>query len=430
MKRSGPDGSEEHELDLNILTSPAGKKYILINAEPLEKDVEGPSALIGKGAFGTITFALSSDGKPLAAKLLTLDRRDRNYPAIRAEINKECEIMRHLGREADLIEVKGEDPSKVMIYVMQTYIAGRSLASYFKHLIEKSKATEMIDNPGAKVLLLNEAITAFIATFEATQALHDKGVIHGDLHNGNVLYNSQTKLAKVIDFGMSYLLPPGQDIVYDSSEVVMTNMHRAPETVNFAEHRKGRKERLYERSSDGFSLAIDFCVDFDFTEIAPEIVNQEVVELVRIFKELSQEKLLGGTGRKEDRISLNEAVKRIREIQDKLEMRIMQEKLFEVKAPEIEEIATRFRELNTFKLQAQKAGLPPDIKDKIKELAIEMAKRREQKENKENEIQTPRSKTIAHHHSKERAELETKRSKLTSSQEEKRGKPKVPPAKL
>ncbi len=427
MKRSGPDAIEELELD--TITSPAGKKYILIPAAPLEEGVQGPTAFIGKGSFGTITVALTSDGKALAAKLLTLDRRDSEYPALRAEIEKECEIMRHLGREADLIEVKSEDPSKVMLYVMQSYIAGKPLASYFTSLIEKSKTPEIIDNPGAKVLLLNEAITAFIATIEATQALHEKRVIHGDLHNGNVLYNPQTKSAKVIDFGMSYILSPGKDRVYDSSEVKITNMHRAPETVQFAQHRLGKKERMYDKSSDGFSLAIDFCVDFEFAEhLAPEIVNQEVVELMKIFKELSQAKELGGTGKMEDRIPLDLVLKRLRAIQDKLESRIIQEKLFEIKAPVIEEIADRFREINTFKRQAQKAGLPPDIKDKIRELAGEMRRRREQKEEQKLEVQTPRAKAIAHHHARERAESDTQAGKENKTETPAEKKQKTPPS--
>lgn len=422
MKRSGPT----EDLDVNTITSANGKSYVLIYGQPLGEGVEGPTAFIGKGAFGTITIAMTTDGTPLAAKLLTLDRRDNDYPALRAEIEKECAIMQHLGREADLIEVKSEDPNKVMLYVMQPYIRGIPLALFFKQLIDKSQTPELKNNDAAKVLLLNEAISAFIAAIEATQALHAKGVIHGDLHNGNILYSPATKLAKAIDFGLSYILPSGKKRVYDSSEVKITNMHRAPETVIPAMHRQGRGlERVYDRSSDGYSLGIDFCVDFEFSEyLAPAIANQEVVALMKIFKELSQEKQIGGTGRIQDRISLAEALQRLKVVQDRLEMRIIQERLFEIKSPVIQDIATKYQELNTFKEQARKAGLPADIKGKIKELAKEMQRRREVQP----EPVTPRAKAIAHHHAKERNESDS-RAKLKSSLEN-RDKKNTPPARL
>ncbi len=363
MSLHGSDGSN----DLTQITSPTtGAKYVLMSAEPLPLGTEGPTTFLGKGAFGTVSIAITEDMVPLAVKKLTLDKTAPNYAATIAEIDKETQIMRHLGRPADLIMQDTADPNKVEIYVIQPFIAGMELQKYFEQLVDKNAALKSTDTIG-KLSLLKEAITSWIATMEATQQLHAANVIHGDLHPGNVLYDPISKQATIIDFGMSHQLEPGQEKSYVAEEAMVSNYHRAPETRTLEERRDGHPpERVYDKSTDVYSLAIDFGVTSDFSDAyAPDAAGKEVAQIFKLCKELSQASELGGNNDPSRRISLEEGIARLKAIQSQVDIRIWQQ-LYVFPRAEIQQLAEQKMAVNSLQQQILAQQLPPNIKQEIK----------------------------------------------------------------
>lgn len=357
------------------ITGTDGASYILLDPKPLPPGTEGPTTFLGKGAFGTVSIAITEDMVPLAVKKLTLDKTAPNYAATIAEIEKETRIMRHLGRPADLIVQETTDPNKVEIYVIQPFIAGMELQKYFEQLNARN-ADLGDDNVIGKLNLLKEAITSWIATMEATQQLHAANVIHGDLHTGNVLYDPISKQATIIDFGMSHQLEPGQEKSYTTEESPMQGFHRAPETFELKERRDGHPpERVYDRSTDHFSLAIDFGVASDFSEhYAPDEAGKEIAQIFSLCKALSQEPILGGNGDPSQRISLEEGIARLKGIQSQIDVRIWQQQYVFPRA-EIQQLAKQKMAVNSLQQQILAQQLPPNIKQEIKEFSKLIKKR-------------------------------------------------------
>lgn len=348
------------------ITGTNGASYILLNPEPLPPGTEGPTTFLGKGAFGTVSIAVTEDMVPLAVKKLTLDKTAPTYAATIAEIDKETQIMRHLGRPADLIVQDSDDPNKVEIYVIQPFIAGMELEKYFQQLNTRSAALGE-DNVVGKLNILKEAINSWIATMEATQQLHAANIIHGDLHTGNVLYDPTSKQATIIDFGMSHQLEPGQEKSYTQEESPMHGFHRAPETRILEERREGHPpERVYDKSGDVYSLAIDFGVASDFSEhYAPDTAGKEVAQIFKLCKELSQAMELSGNSDPSRRISLEEGIARLKAIQGQLDVRIWQQQYVFPRA-EIKQLAEQKMAVNSLQQQILAQQLPPNIKQEIK----------------------------------------------------------------
>ncbi|MGE3318506.1 MAG: protein kinase [Candidatus Berkiella sp.] len=345
-------------------------QYTLLPAELLPKEVAGPTAFLGKGAFGTVSIAFNQDGVPLAVKTLTLDKSSSEYPKLIDEIKKEIRVMKHLERNADFIIQESPDSNKVQVYVIQPYIRGMEVEKYFKELDQRAKELPPDDVKG-QLLILKDAMNCWIACLEATKELHKKRVIHGDLHNGNLLYDPSNIQATLIDFGMSHILQADEEAVYVEEEAIISNYHRAPETRLLAARRAGHPpERKYDVSTDAYSLAIDFGVTSEFTEkYAPDFAGREVAQIMKLFKELSQEPILGGNDKPTDRLSLNQAIERLSAIRAQLDIRLIQKSLFAIPEQEIKDIARKHAEANNLNRQILEHQLPVNIKAEIKQLA-------------------------------------------------------------
>ncbi len=388
----------------NYITSSKGEKYLLLPSVSLPEDEYGPSAFLGKGEFGTVSIAINRHGLPFAVKTIDIDKGNASYKKNIAEVEKEFGIMRHLGWHVDMVQPEEQpSPNMTRIYVLQPFIPGRSLQSYFNSLKEKALLPEIKDNDLAKLKLTIQAVNSFIAACEATKLLHERNVIHGDLHPGNILYDVNRNQARVIDFGMSCVLAPGENKLYVPGDAEVANYHRAPETVTARQLRPGKAlERVYDKSTDVFSLAISCGVISDILDYAPEIAGKEIAQLLSLFKDMSQSEFLSGNSRPQDRISLELAIIRLKEIQHSLDLRLAQKYIFD-SVPQLKTLASEFKKINKLKLQTKELGLPDTIyEDFLRHSALIHSQ--------DNIIPTPRS--------NERSKAITTQRELTSSQNE------------
>lgn len=350
------------------------KKFYLLPNVKLPSEEEGPTSYLGKGEFGTVSVALDENFEPFAAKLMELDKNNPNFQTALADIEKEAHIMKKLGRPCEVIEVVNQNQSnKTQLYIIQSLIIGKPLKNFWEDMAMKSQLPEN-QNDIAKLHILNEVIASFIAAFEATKELHDKGIIHGDLHTQNIMYDPTTKQATALDFGMSLTLEPKQEKVYLTTESPMSGFHRAPETVEPAIHREGKgPERVYDKSSDVYSLAIDCGIDSEFEDrFAVDFAGREIAQLMKLFKDLSQHPMLGGNGDPAKRQSLEEGINRLKAIQAQIAVRVKQKTVFELPNAAIQQAAKTFGERNSIAYQIREIGLPQNIRLAFRELSQEL----------------------------------------------------------
>ena len=64
-----------------------------------------------------------------------------------------------------------------------------------------------------------QAIRAIHRSEDALQKLHDKGVVHGDPHMGNIMYDKKTNKAQFVDFGFADVSPTEHSKEYDMQEL-------------------------------------------------------------------------------------------------------------------------------------------------------------------------------------------------------------------
>lgn len=81
--------------------------------------------------------------------------------------------------------------------------------------------------------------------------IHDKGVIHKDIHPGNVIYNRKTGKLKITDFGLSML--------YDKEKQTAINPEGLEGNLNYiSPEQTGRTNRFIDYRTDIYSLGATF----------------------------------------------------------------------------------------------------------------------------------------------------------------------------
>lgn len=127
-----------------------------------------------------------SDGKPVVLKTL---HGAKVTPELLARFRQEYEINALLNSVAGVIEAHGFDTSGTPTIVMED-IEGGSLSQLSKPLRD-----------------LNVFFKIAIAVADALGQIHARQIIHKDINPSNIIYNPDTGNVKIIDFGLSTLLP-------------------------------------------------------------------------------------------------------------------------------------------------------------------------------------------------------------------------------
>ncbi|MDF5738881.1 MULTISPECIES: AAA family ATPase [unclassified Nostoc] len=98
---------------------------------------------------------------------------------------------------------------------------------------------------------LKEFLSIAIKTTESLAAIHAANIIHKDINPSNIVYNSETKQLKIIDFGISTCLPRENQTIGNLDRLEGTLAYIAPEQT-------GRMNRGIDYRSDFYSLGITF----------------------------------------------------------------------------------------------------------------------------------------------------------------------------
>ena len=187
----------------SIMKSADQKLYALYRGKQAYRNPENKQGFLGQGSFGRVKLAQClDDGKIVAAKMALINK----YQTV-DDINKEKAMQEAAGQYLGSTRTNFKYQNKH--YIFSEFIEGESLTNVFfmpntKYLIPKKNISSNDKKGNLEIIL---------ATLQATQELHKKGIIHGDLSFNNILYNPETKKATIIDFGRA--VKSNQDLIQD-----------------------------------------------------------------------------------------------------------------------------------------------------------------------------------------------------------------------
>ncbi|KAK8708532.1 hypothetical protein V6N13_059570 [Hibiscus sabdariffa] len=168
---------------------------------------------LGNGQFGT-TFICTEKGTGKRFACKSIAKRKLATEADVEDVRREIQIMHHMSGHPNIVSIKGayEDPTTV--HVVMDLCAGGEL---FERIIKRGHYSER------KAAELARTIVGVV------EACHSMGVMHRDLKPENFLFVNEKEDSplKVIDFGLSLFLKPGDTL----SAVVGSPYYVAPEVL-------------------------------------------------------------------------------------------------------------------------------------------------------------------------------------------------------
>ena len=196
-----------------------GKSYQII-----DKIYESTNSLVYRAT-------LNSGNQPIILKILK-----ENYPTP-AELNRyrqEYEITHSLSVE-----------SVIKAYKLQRY--ENSLVMFLEDFGGESLKVLLTQN----TFDLEDFLAIAIKITEGLAEIHAANIIHKDINPSNLVYNSQTKQLKIIDFGISTRLSQEFPMLCSPNQLEGTLAYIAPEQT-------GRMNRGIDYRSDFYSLGVTF----------------------------------------------------------------------------------------------------------------------------------------------------------------------------
>jgi serine/threonine-protein kinase len=199
--------------------SPANaKKTLVLDAPLIELPVLGRYRLereLGRGAMGTVYLARDPTiGRKVAVKTLPIMEayEGREQAEVAARFFKEAEAVGRLDHP-NIVSVHDAGKEHDLAYIAMDYVPGESLDAW-------TGKSELL--PVWEVL----EIAAQVA--DALAYAHDRKVVHRDVKPANIIYDRDSGVAKITDFGVARILDTSRT---RSGTVLGTPSYMSPEQV-------------------------------------------------------------------------------------------------------------------------------------------------------------------------------------------------------
>ena len=184
----------------------------------ISKDYNILPEVIGKGAYGVVKLAQSLKSPGLfAVKIICKEPLDSRSAT---RLHREMTILRICNHQ-NIVALKDIYETSDSIFIVTEYVQGGSLFTWIKKL--GFRVSENL----AKVII-----------YQITNAigyLHSLGICHRDVKLENILLDTSSGIRpKIIDFGLSCILGPGQY----SQEAVGTLKYASPELISRIPYRE------------------------------------------------------------------------------------------------------------------------------------------------------------------------------------------------
>ncbi|MDK2409441.1 AAA family ATPase [Aphanizomenon sp. PH219] len=138
-----------------------------------------------------------------------------------------------------------DHPNIIKCYALEKY--GNSYAI----ILEDFSGISLSEYTNLQKLDINSFISIAIAITKALEFLYAKKIIHKDIKPRNILINPQTQKIKLIDFGISSLLPKETADIQSQNVLSGTLTYMSPEQT-------GRMNRSIDYRTDFYSLGVTF----------------------------------------------------------------------------------------------------------------------------------------------------------------------------
>ncbi len=210
---------------------------------------------IGRGAFGNVHKATTSDGRTVAAKKISLT----DHPD--AHIHEALNFYRRPPEHENLIELIDFQIEGGNFWLFMQYAQHGDLDKYFRDY------SPLLVDIKKKILLMKQ-IACGIAY------LHEQDIVHRDIKPCNILVcggqSPEEAVLKIADFGLARYLNPNANTSAMSS-VAGTESFKAPEFW-----RRGSNGKIcYHRNVDTFAAGLTFLAMLQATEGRPLIPTIE-----------------------------------------------------------------------------------------------------------------------------------------------------------
>jgi predicted ATPase/signal transduction histidine kinase/CheY-like chemotaxis protein/tRNA A-37 threonylcarbamoyl transferase component Bud32 len=177
-----------------------------------------------------------SDRIPVILKVL---KEDYPTPAELTRYKQEYEITRSLNIDGVVKAYSQQDYQRSLVMLLEDF-GGESLAKWMQ---ESPQAYCPV--PLAQFLRLAIAITEILGR------IHAANVIHKDINPGNIVFNPETGIVKIIDFGISTQLTRTNPTFKNPNVLEGTLAYMSPEQT-------GRMNRTLDYRTDFYSLGVTF----------------------------------------------------------------------------------------------------------------------------------------------------------------------------
>lgn len=177
---STPDTSKTLVLDTPVMELPVLGRY------RLERE-------LGRGAMGTVYLATDPTiGREVAIKTLPLMQayEDREQEAAAERFFKEAEAVGRLDH-ANIVTIYDAGQEHDLAYIAMDYVPGESLDAW------TGKST---------LLPVWEVLDIAAQVADALSYAHGRKVVHRDIKPGNIIYDRDSGVAKITDFGVARIL--------------------------------------------------------------------------------------------------------------------------------------------------------------------------------------------------------------------------------
>ena len=169
--------------------------------------------VIGEGTFATVRLAVNKQtGEQVAIKIMEKNKIVQQEDRVR--IDREIQVLKNL-RHPNIVHLYSVIKTEEKIYLIMEYAKGKEL---FDYIVTKKKLSE------------SEACLFYQQIISGIEYLHKIKYVHRDIKPENLLINEETKVLKIVDFGLSNIYTnPNKHLL---SSACGSPSYAAPEMLN------------------------------------------------------------------------------------------------------------------------------------------------------------------------------------------------------
>lgn len=188
---------------------------------------------LGKGAMGVVYLGRDPETRlPVAIKTMAFAQEfdDELLADVKNRFFLEAEAAGRL-KHPNIVEIYDSGEDHELAYIAMEFLQGHDLTLYCRQ---------------DRLMPVNQSIEIVINAASALDYAHENGVIHRDVKPANIMFNPETKIIKITDFGIARIANSGAT---RSGKILGTPSFMSPEQL-FGRRVDGR--------SDLFSLGVTF----------------------------------------------------------------------------------------------------------------------------------------------------------------------------